>query len=717
MQIKPESFNAHAMHFKVPFPVTQTVVELEKPFTSTLMGDLGDFYSIDVLRVVGMGDDGSVMASCNISFSRKATDSRTDTLLQGTFLWSGVTEDYEKCEIVDKDGEHGWIDLPPGGAAPGFSRHIGRGFYTDRPSVGPPLTRALVVKQMGRHDGSAPVPFFVQTYHPASPTSQPDTPVASGQGDPTHNDYYPKLPTYRGRIWIPRSFLPVGVEWIGTPSSFVQVDTQGSTRPVELPSDLGEAWGLGNPEGLLRVHTSPDMQARDRTSGIVQLDERGIGIGDTTTMRGVWCNGSWHPLSTLTDSAAPADLIPAQITRNGIIRAQLGTSGLPSDAGILLPVEVVPDDDQPGKTGDQIPSNKGATGEKHYVSPKKSAEIDDEFVVLKAKGIEKELFEKVLEWEGGEAVPNEPLKRRVKRDATGKTVVKLKTKNGGQEVDLINVWIVWADTEVVQSSQGVEFSPGSGGYSGSGFGLVPEKAWQFKFKIKPVELFSQDPTADLPKLDGNATSKPPGDGTRYFFTEHLNFPDEFGDTAPLKWDVSRQLEIKVFNNPSGTQVPLAKFKDTSTFLKAGQPAAETTPIPYPADAAQGNDDPITRESRPIKDEDSDPYKAIAENKGLDHEIGEISSFDDPVFGPFVSEPELGSAMVQIANFREFARLEIKGGITNHQNPKNWYRVSDYIDWHHVWAAIYGEKPPDSGNFGWFDNGSSSGNNIFAPLNE
>jgi len=87
--------------------------------------------------------------------------------------------------------------------------------------------------------------------------------------------------------------------------------------------------------------------------------------------------------------------------------------------GNLLPVEIVPDDDQPGKTGDVIPSNKGATGEKHYVSPKKSAEIADDFVVLKAKGIDQALFEKVLEWEGGEAVPNEPLKRRVKRDATG----------------------------------------------------------------------------------------------------------------------------------------------------------------------------------------------------------------------------------------------------------------------------------------------------------
>lgn len=385
----------------------------------------------------------------------------------------------------------------------------------------------------------------------------------------------------------------------------------------------------------------------------------------------------------------------------------------------LLPVEVAPDDDQPGKTGDQIPSNKGGAGEKHYVSPKKSVEIPDDFVVIKAKGVEKELFEQVLEWEcvpaaNGSVDPNDSTKYRVKRDATGKTAVKIKTKDGGQEVDLINVWVVWADTEVVQSLQNPVF--GAGYYSGAGV-TDPAKAWQFKFKIKPVELFSQNPAADLPKLDGSADSDPPGNGNPYFVTEHLNLTDESGDTAPFKWDVSRQVEIKVFNNPSGDQVPLAKFVQDYSFLKAGQPAAETNPILYPADAAQGNDDPNKQKGIPIKDENSDPYKAIAENNGLDHEIGEITSFDSPVFSPFVSEPASGSAMVQIANFREFARLEIKGGSTNQQNPTDWYRVSDYIDWHHVWAAIYGEKPPDSGNFTWVDSGSSSGNNVFTPPNE
>ena len=83
---------------------------------------------------------------------------------------------------------------------------------------------------------------------------------------------------------------------------------------------------------------------------------------------------------------------------------------------------------------------------KHYVSPKKSDEIPDEYVVLKATGIEQELFEELLEWEGGEAVPDEPLKRRISRNATGKTVVKVRVKDGGQEFIRMNVWVVWAIT-------------------------------------------------------------------------------------------------------------------------------------------------------------------------------------------------------------------------------------------------------------------------------
>ncbi|TAG07886.1 MAG: hypothetical protein EAZ42_12330, partial [Verrucomicrobia bacterium] len=35
------------------------------------------------------------------------------------------------------------------------------------------------------------------------------------------------------------------------------------------------------------------------------------------------------------------------------------------------------------------------------------------------------------------------------------------------------------------------------------------------------------------------------------------------------------------------------------------------------------------------------------------------------------------------------------------------KYSDYINWHHVWAAMYGEQPPDSGNFTWLNSGSSS----------
>ena len=97
----------------------------------------------------------------------------------------------------------------------------------------------------------------------------------------------------------------------------------------------------------------------------------------------------------------------------------------------VVRISIVPDDGVAGKVGDMVPSNNGPTGEKHFVSPKKSTAIADDYVTLKAQGPATVQFQDNYEWEGGEAVPDEPLKRRVKRDATGKTEVKIKAKTGG----------------------------------------------------------------------------------------------------------------------------------------------------------------------------------------------------------------------------------------------------------------------------------------------
>jgi hypothetical protein len=354
----------------------------------------------------------------------------------------------------------------------------------------------------------------------------------------------------------------------------------------------------------------------------------------------------------------------------------------------LLPVEVAPDDDQPGKTGDQIPSNKGATGEMHYVSPKKSAEIPDDFVVLKAKGIEKELFEKLLEWEGGEAHPTDPLKRRVKRDATGKTVVKLMTKNGGQEVDLMNVWVVWGDITTVNNGvAGKGFFTQEGTWSR--YWVVPNPANMRKFKctINPPDIITAN---DRPALSGVKNKPVPGGNNTWALD-----PQKNADSATNKWDVSRQLEVTLANPGGILKGDLHPTLPASFCVNqpviAGDPVIVLDKvIPFPQKASEGNDDP------PKADEDTNPYQALQGN-GLDHAIGQLSSNDAPQL-PAQNSWGVHNRQFGIRfNFNEFARVELwdqkRGG------GKFWFKISDHFKWHHFYRGKFSDPPKEWKNFG------------------
>lgn len=74
-------------------------------------------------------------------------------------------------------------------------------------------------------------------------------------------------------------------------------------------------------------------------------------------------------------------------------------------------------------------------------------------MTLKAARVTSEMFQSLLEWEGGEAIAGQALKRRLKRDATGRTEVKLKVKSNGTIAGKMNVWIVWADVVATPGEQ------------------------------------------------------------------------------------------------------------------------------------------------------------------------------------------------------------------------------------------------------------------------
>ncbi len=342
----------------------------------------------------------------------------------------------------------------------------------------------------------------------------------------------------------------------------------------------------------------------------------------------------------------------------------------------------MPDDDQPGKTGDQIPSNLGATGQKHYVSPKKSVEIPDEFVVLKTKGIDKELFEQALEWDGGEAHPDDPLKRRVKRDATGKTAVKLKTKDGGQEVDLMNVWVVWSDV-VVQNGNGV-YEVGDG-WSQYKTPLTEQDGWLFKFQIRPGTIITDQ---DRPALDGEKQKPVPGKGKAHLLTAAMD-----GDSAQYKWDSSRQVKVTI-RNPDLISKQLLDLHDSDTFW-VNQPKALDVVEDYPVTAYEGNDDTL------IPDEHSIPY-VVSNAVALKHQIGEIACHDAPNI-VFLDDWGQNNYTLEVDyEFREFARIELWDG--NRNAGQYWFKISDYSEWNFKAKSKFKTPPGD-----WINNESSTGN--------
>ena len=325
-----------------------------------------------------------------------------------------------------------------------------------------------------------------------------------------------------------------------------------------------------------------------------------------------------------------------------------------------------------GTVGDMVPSIKGATGEKHFVSPKKSDEIPDLYVKLTVEGISETLFQKLYVWSGdGEEVAGQPLKRQVKRDATGDGpfVVTIKDKASGKIADKMNVWIVWA-TGAPALNPAPEFNQ-------SGYVCRYERKEaspiSFKFTIAPHKLI--EGLDDFPDLTGTKTADVPGKDN-----PHYSDPKKWGDGVTLKWDVTRQANITM-NNPASIQP-----KDFADWYFPPRPRyLSHNPFngilePWPDDKLAGNDDSFRHRG----DEDDDPYKKPTytdlPRKPLEHEIGEVTSVDSPLLPSPMAKNLLSHPPSHLARdtefgwkfeFREFVRLQI---------GSKWYCVSNKIPW-------------------------------------
>lgn len=334
-----------------------------------------------------------------------------------------------------------------------------------------------------------------------------------------------------------------------------------------------------------------------------------------------------------------------------------------------LAVQLVPDDGMEGVVGGTIISNK-YEGDKHFVSPKQSTEITNEYVVLKATGISEDDFANNYEWGGGEAVPEKPLKRRIKRGSADKNEITIKAKGSGTVIRKLIVWIVWVtgakvgETPIATNVKDVATETPAGNppkYFGPGIEISGR--YNFKFTITPASIITDPdhPDFDVPNTYEKKTIDPPGGDLKHLFGGDLK------KGANYKWDVSRRVKVKVLNPH------LYKPGDLWSLLNGGtlwdnQPKAENEPATYPGDARVGNDD------HSVTDERNNPYVAASDaskDENKTHAIGEIASTDAPTLLMRNTTGVDGEKFEIRFHFGEFVRLLI---------GNKWYRCSDWLDW-------------------------------------
>lgn len=350
-----------------------------------------------------------------------------------------------------------------------------------------------------------------------------------------------------------------------------------------------------------------------------------------------------------------------------------------------ITIQLEPDDDMAGVVGDTVPSIKGENGEKHFVSPKKSTDIPGDYVILKATGVSEETFTNNYEWgEGGEAVPDKPLKRRVKRDSTGKTEVTIKEKEGDQVVRKMNVWIVWAtygDAEAGRHHDAVVMYKGIDSYLQPATDPIRMKA-----HIEPVSIFDQ--TKDIPKLDGPRTQDVPASDCKARWKDK-NGQDFANNGAPNRWDISQSIK-RVYLNPAPTTMNRSDYYGSEIeemYLdKAAFPAENVIANDFLENLVEGTDD-YSYTDHP-RSQVNDPYT---------NGPGDVV-FTDAPSAPWVilGSGQLDETVNVQKSFRNFVRLQI--GDSNIEGYKNWYIISDFYLWSYdVRFKKAGENMEDDGS--------------------
>ncbi len=311
---------------------------------------------------------------------------------------------------------------------------------------------------------------------------------------------------------------------------------------------------------------------------------------------------------------------------------------------------ILPDINMAGVLGDLIPSALKGSTIKHFVSPKLSTDLPQPDInLISSDLVSAAEFNDHLEWEGGlpGATAN---KRKVSRLATGRTIIKLKKKQTEVVLAEMHVWVVWANDPVVGSISPFE------SINNPSFTAITA-VLDFAFEIKPAEIILD---AERPDLSGAKTA---GADVPNKDKKHVSSGVSLENGANLKWDVSRQVRVKI-NNPH--LYPVTALTSVSGHLWTGQPTNETIPEVYPTNPVEGNDDASSG------DEKNNPYDNNTK----------VTSSDIPRTTMRNSTGIDGNIFTWKFHFKEFVRLNL---------GKKWYRVSNQKLWrvHYEFKKVSG----------------------------
>lgn len=374
----------------------------------------------------------------------------------------------------------------------------------------------------------------------------------------------------------------------------------------------------------------------------------------------------------------------------------------------LLDVDITPDTGMAGVVGDMVRSAKPGSRVRHFVTPKKSDELPQDYVEFTALGVDATTFDQLFKWDGGEA-GSAANKRKVKRDTTGMTPLKILTKMDGVVADEMQVWVVWCDFIPAPAQGNTTFYPyplGSSNPIAARFDVsqTAQYAWRFRFTIRPEQIIT---APEHPALEGGLPDAPisyvPGRGKPWPLSPTAQDGSAIsGDSAKMKWDVTRQMRM-TFRNPGLVSKANLQIAGTDDVWIANQDPAKAEDIVagFPS-GAEGNDDPnVGSNGLSLLDEEDDPYNDHSDlGAGLGHPIGQLASMDAPSHAMPNSWGGEGRSFAKECDFRELARVHLWDGTRG--SGSFWFRVSDYYSWHHYMNAQWNASTQQ-----WQDAGSSS----------